>query len=456
MTASIAPVAVVGAGWAGIAAAVELARGGYAPIVFDSAPAPGGRARALPITLAGAGLELDNGQHLMLGAYSACLDLIETVRAGAPAAMRRVRLRLESTDGLRLVPWNLPAPYHLAAGLLAARAMTIRERLALARMLLRLRRAGWQARPGETVTQMLERLGQPASLRRRLWDPLAIAALNTDSNQACAQTFANVLRDSLGAPRAASDFVLAEPDLTRLLPEPAGRWLVAHDATLHMRTTVRAMEPGDDGWVLETTRGAFAARAVVLALPPYAATRLLDRSARAAQSHLPTFDALERFRYDSIATVYLAWKPGQPVSLPRWIMLEERPEDRGWGQWLFDRGERSGSRIAAVVVSARGRHDAISPLHLAQGIARQVRAQLATPEVADARTVVDKRATFRCTPDRPRLRPDAFIAAELLAGRPGTPYARLALAGDYAHPRYPATLESAVRSGIEAARLVMR
>ncbi len=455
MTESVAKIAVVGGGWGGIAASVELARAGLAPTLFDAAPALGGRARALRVSLAGAEVELDNGQHLMLGAYRECLELIETVRGDAPAAMRRARLRLESTDGLRLVPWNLPAPFHLAGGLLAARSLTIRERFALAQMMVRLRRAHWQARPGETVTAMLERLGQPLSLRRRIWDPLTVAALNTDSNRACAQTFANVLRDSLGAERAASDFILAEPDLTRLLPEPAQRWLPAHGATVRLRTTVRALDALDGAWVLDTTRGRFAARAVVLALPPFAAARLLDRAAPAALAHLRTLDALERFRYDSIATVYLAWRSDQPVSLPPWTMLDERADDQGWGQWLFDRGEHAGLRIAAVVVSARGRHEAIAPQELAQGIARQVRAQLATPAVADARTVTDKRATFRCTPDRPRLRPDAFIAAEALAGREDTPHSRLALAGDYAHPQYPATLESAVRSGIEAARLLM-
>ncbi|HEY5634812.1 MAG TPA: hydroxysqualene dehydroxylase HpnE [Burkholderiaceae bacterium] len=445
MPGPFAQVAVVGGGWSGIAAAVELALGGCSPALFEAAPALGGRARAVRLSLAGTEITVDNGQHLLLGAYRECLRLIATVNGAQPPAMQRARLRLESVDGLSLVPWRLPAPLHLAGALLAARGLGLRERAALVALLAGLRRRQWRVPAGETVAALLARTGQPASLRARLWNPLVVAALNTGAEHACAQTFANVLRDSLGASAAACDFVLADPDLTQLLPAPAERWLHANGATLHLRTTVRAVRPDAGGWRLDTTRGEFAAGALVLALPPYAAARLIEGEAsRATAAQRRTIDALQGFRYDSIATVYLAWPARAPLSLPRWVMLDETAGDECWGQWLFDRGERNGLRVAAVVVSARGRLDAIDPARLARGIARQVRTQLDTPEPADARTVVDKRATFRCTPERPRLRPDSL-------GAPG-----FALAGDFAYPEYPATLEAAVRSGVEAARVVLR
>lgn len=444
MPGPFAQVAVVGGGWSGIAAAVELALGGVAPTVFEAAPELGGRARAVRLALAGTTVTIDNGQHLLLGAYRECLRLIGTVGGSGPPAMRRAPLRLESVDGMALVPWRLPAPLHLAGALLAARGLALGERLALARMLLGLRRSHWRVPAGETVAAMLERTRQPPSLRARLWHPLVVAALNTGAQHACAQTFAHVLRDSLGASPSACDFVLADPDLTQLLPAPAGRWLRARGAALHLRTTVRAIRAHANGWRLDTTRGEFDAGALVLAVPPFAAARLLDGDEGAARAaRRPTIDALQAFRYDSIATVYLAWPAHAPVSLPHWIMLDETAGDACWGQWLFDRGERNGLRVAAVVVSARGRLEAIDAARLAGGIARQVRAQLATPEPVDARAVVEKRATFRCAPDRPRLRPDSL-------GVPG-----LALAGDFAYPDYPATLEAAVRSGAEAARIVL-
>jgi len=132
-------------------------------------------------------------------------------------------------------------------------------------------------------------------------------------------------------------------------------------------------------------------------------------------------------------------------------MLHEEPALGRFGQWLFDRGHLAQRRVAAAVVSARGRAGDVSPEALARGIAAQVVDQLRLPAPADARVIVEKRATFRCRPQRARLTPDAL--ASLV---PATdPIARLFLAGDFAYPDYPATLEAAVRSGVAAARLAI-
>jgi predicted NAD/FAD-dependent oxidoreductase len=260
-----------------------------------------------------------------------------------------------------------------------------------------------------------------------------------------------VLRDSLGARASDADFVLPVRTLSQLLPEPAQRWLGERGATLELRSTVRELSVRDERWIIGSSREDWQASRVVLALPPFAAARLLANVARDCAPRLALLAQLERYDYDSIVTVYLAWPAAQAPSLPSWIMLEEDAGRGAWGQWLFDRGSRDGLRIASVVVSARARLGDVAPAELAAGIARQVADQLGTAAPVDARSVVEKRATFRCTPDRPRLRPDSF--AELAPG--GGVLARLALAGDYAEPDYPATLESAVRSGVEAARLLM-
>lgn len=441
--------AVIGGGWAGLAAAVELTQAGCVPTLFETAPALGGRARSVRLTLAGREIELDNGQHLLIGAYREWLRIAALVGADGPDKLVRAPLELVSTDGLRLAAWPLPAPLNLAAGLVSARGLAWRERLAMLRLIHGLRRAGWQVPPGETVEALLERTGQPPSLRARLWEPLAIAALNTDAAQACARTFAAVLRDSFGAHARASDFLLPAATLSQLLPEPARAWLEARGARIALRTTVRALAERQDRWLLDTSRGSFLANRVVLALPPFAASRLLAQAA--GPGHRGLLAALERFEYESIATVYLGWRGAPAPALPRWIMLDEHAAPQAWGQWLFDRGTQAETRIAAVVVSARGRHAQVSPGELGAGIARQVATQLAIRPADDARTVVEKRATFRCTPWRPVLRPDAFAAG----AQPGSAFARLALAGDYACPDYPATLESAVRSGVGAARLLL-
>jgi hydroxysqualene dehydroxylase len=180
---------------------------------------------------------------------------------------------------------------------------------------------------------------------------------------------------------------------------------------------------------------------VVVAVPPANVARLFDDRIPAELGA-----ALARMHHESIATAWLAWRGPQP--LPRSVMLVERTARAEHGQWLFDRGLHRGTQdlqIAGVVVSASGRRAGIDPQALADAIARQVSAQLHCPAPAHARAIVDKRATTSCTPDRPRIDVDA-----LAASHPG-----IALAGDYVFHDYPATLESAVRSGIAAARSLL-
>jgi squalene-associated FAD-dependent desaturase len=446
--AAVAPtrvdVAVVGAGWAGLSAAVRLAQAGRHVRVLDAAPAPGGRAREARLDFGAGPVTLDAGQHLLVGAYRESLALAHLLHDGAPP-LERFTLALHDTGGLH----RLPAPLHLAVGVLRARGLALADRIAMMRLVTRLRRDGWRAARAETVEQLLVRLHQPAALVERLWSPLCMAALNTVPEQACAQAFAAVLRDTLGAARDASDFVLPRTTLGALIATPAEQWLRDRGVQLRRGATVRAIAPGAHGWQVHTGRDepALDAAQLVLAVPPHAAARLLAPLCPDATQPGSRVARLDEFAYDAITTVYLAWPAAQVPALPRWIMLRESPSRDEHGQWLFDRGRHGAQRIAAVVISVRARLDDAPVADVAAGIGRQVAVQLGVPPPAAMRTVTEKRATFRCTPDRPRIEVDAFAA-----NLPG-----LWLAGDYAWPDYPATLEAAVRSGrLAAARALQR
>lgn len=455
-------VAVVGGGWAGLAAAVELVEAGIEVALFDAAPTLGGRARGLTLAFDRDEVALDNGQHLMIGAYTACLRLarqvgVRVVESTRPAAAEagvlvRHRLRLDSTDGLSIVAARLPAPLSLLVGLARARGLRLAERAAMAAMLIRLRLHGWRVPPGENVSAMLIRMRQPDALRRRLWEPLAIAALNTSADEACAQTFVNVLRDSLGADARSADFILPSGTLSEAFPAPAARWLAARGCQLLLRTPVRGLRPDRGRWTLTTDRGEWQADAVVLATPPWIAARLLAPIVR-APVHAAVVAGLGGLEPESLATVYLGWPVGDCPELPAWIMLDEHGDPESYGQWLFDRGVQQGWRMAAVVVSARGRLAQVEVDALGAGIARQVARQLCLPPPGRCRVIVEKRATFKCRPDRPRITVGALADAVARTGSAAPEeFAALMLAGDHAWPEYPATLEAAVRSGVEAAR----
>ena len=456
------PVAVVGAGWAGLSAALALAQRGLPVQLFDAAPQAGGRARALTLELLGVQRRLDNGQHLLIGGY----DQTRAVRARAHEILGQTApaetlqpFRLRSVDGLDFRrqawadqhwPWRLLPQAGTALGLLLARGLGWRDKLAFGRLEAWLRRADDALLEGRNVQWLMAQSRQPAGLVSRLWDPLCVSALNTGLEQACARTFVQVLRDSLlqqdgqegpsgPAGSKASDYLLPQDDLSSEVVDPVCRAFSHLGGKLQLRQTIRAL----DQWP---------ARAWVLAVPPPAAAQLLAPV-------VPTWvQTLSAFEYESITTVYLAWPESLAGRFPsrHWpspLLLREAPAEQAWGQWLFDRGFEGGIHVAAVVVSARGRLAHVDTDPLCRNIADQVQRQTGLPRPQAWRAITEKRATIRCAPSRPR-----FEAKDLLLPSAEGPdgIGPIALAGDYTYSRYPATLESAVRSGLLAAHAIVR
>lgn len=429
-----ARVAVIGGGWAGLACALALRRLGPRLDLFDASPLWGGRARAARVRLAGETVTLDCGQHLLVGAYRACLAQLDELGADGPARLVRRRLRLASPSGLDLRRLRLPGQAGLAAGLLLARGLSPAEKFAAIRLMAGLRAAGWRPPPGIlTASALLEAWGQPRRLVRRLWEPLCVGALNTPAEEACATSFAAVLRDTLGGAADASDMLLPRACLADLLSGPAVDRLRAAGVGLHLASPVANLVAEEGRWRLVPRGGREGARArydhVVIATDAHAAARLAAGVDPAAAGRL------EVYRFAPIATAYLAWRGNVP--LPEAVMLDEDRSRGEPGQWLFDRGRQAGLRIAAVVVSARDRLADLDAVALGDACAGQACRQLGLPPPDGVRVLTEHRATWRCTPDRPRLAIDALAAAA-----PG-----VWLAGDYLETDYPATLESAVRSG---------
>ncbi|MEQ1519389.1 MAG: NAD(P)-binding protein, partial [Usitatibacteraceae bacterium] len=218
-----ASIAVVGGGYAGLASAVTLAEAGVSCTVFETGKTLGGRARRVDYRCE----NIDNGQHILVGAYTETLRLISLVGV-ADSALRRLRLRLSVPPKFLLnVPHSafLPGPLALAWALLSAKGLSFADKLAAIRMLRALKRCSFRVNPTESVADLLANHSQPQNLIDYLWHPLTISALNTPLADASAQIFANVLRDSFASDRAASDLLLPRVDLTALFPDPAAEWV---------------------------------------------------------------------------------------------------------------------------------------------------------------------------------------------------------------------------------------
>ncbi len=460
MTPSEGPsrsVAVVGGGWAGLAAATRLTQAGLACTLFEASKTFGGRARRVPWTANdGREIALDNGQHILIGAYRHTLALLQALGVDEDRAFERTPLHLVGANGLRLKASTHRAPWHLVAMILTARGLGIDDRIAIAMFMQRAKRRGWTLEDDCTVEALFAAWHQPALLVHRVWEPLCIAALNTPMEVASAQVFLNVLRDSLGADARSSDLLLPRVDLGGLLPDLAERFL---RSSARAGTRIQNLLVDDDGVLLASgtaTRVDAPRRfdAAVLATPPGEAARLLSAMGLRDPRYRDPIAACEAFRFQPIVTVYLLYR-----ERPRWparmIALESAPHVDHFGQWAFDRSDRvaadprphdpvAGLGLVAVVISADGAHREIENRALIAAVAAQIAMQCGMPsQPIDARIIVEKRATFACTPSLPR--PDI-----------DTPHRRLVLAGDYvaeADPttHYPATLEAAVISGTRAA-----
>ncbi len=427
-------IAVVGAGWAGLAAAVRLRRAGRPVRVYEAAAAPGGRARR--IDHPGLGLRLDNGQHILLGAYTATLALMRSLDADPAQALMGRDLALSSADGgLRLRFWPLPPPLHRLGVLLGSRGLDgWRGRRHLARVFGALDPG--RVDPSVTVADWLAGLGCPPGLMTRLWEPLCLAAMNTPAHTAQARLFARVLADSLGAGPAASRILIPRDGLHDLWPARACALL----GGALLRRRVRSIAPGSaGGWLVDGEPHA----SVILAAPVAEVRRLLGPLPGAAAF----LGGWPEPAHSAIGTLTLRlarpWGSGRPM-----LLLRDDPARDAWGQWLFDRSASARAdaepRLVHVVIGAADRYAGRDPARIAAGVIEQIRTQAAAgahpplPEIEAHALVTERRATFDAVPGL--RRPGA-----------GTPWPGLLLAGDWTDTGYPAVLEGAVRSGRAAA-----
>lgn len=417
-------VAVIGGGWAGLAAAVECVGRRCAVTLFEMADRLGGRARTVQ---AGTAL-LDNGQHILIGAYAQTLALMRRVGVDPHRVLLRLPLQLVDAQGRGLALKGNPPWLAFARAVLRHPDWPLIQRLRL------LRAAGsWTLRSfhcdaAATVSELAGHLGH--DVRTQLIEPLCVAALNTPVAQASAAVFLRVLRDALFSAPGSADLLLPRVPLSDLVPEPARQWLEAHGADVLSGQRVQAIEPIDGGWRI-IAAGVDDYDAVVLACSANEAARLVE-------SINPAWaNAARALRFEPIATVYVE-ATGARLQGP--MTLLHADEGHAPAQFMFDHGQTHGAygRLA-LVASGASRWVARGVPALQEAAIEQAAHALGAParcELRPLRTLVEKRATFLCTPGLHR--PAAQVAAHLWA------------AGDFISGPYPATLEGAVRSGVAA------
>jgi squalene-associated FAD-dependent desaturase len=431
-------IAIIGAGWAGMAAAVEATTAGHHATVFEASRAVGGRARALNGTLPdGSAVTLDNGQHILIGAYAETLRLMRLVGVQADAALLQLPMTLLFPDGLglRFAAW--PTPLDALAGIVSARGWTVADKWSLLRAATGWQRQRFQCEAGTSVTQLCQ--GLRPRVMAELIEPLCVSALNTPAGRASAQVFLRVLRDALFGVQGGSRLLLPRVDLSELFPAAAARWLTQQGGQMRLGTRVEVVVAQGLQWQLDGE----AFDTVIFATSASESIKSLENSAQIATDSIANkiwrWTGVTRgLQFEAITTVY-AWGAGAALPHPMLTLRSSAdPQARAPAQFVFDRGQLGGppGLLAFVVSASAGEREALQAQVLVQ--ARQ---QLGL-QLQAVQTVVEKRATFACTPGLQR--PAPHIARGLIA------------CGDYVAGPYPATLEGAVRSGMAAVKLDRR
>jgi squalene-associated FAD-dependent desaturase len=431
------PVIVVGAGWSGLAAAAKLASHGIPVTLLESARQPGGRARRVAF----AGHGVDNGQHILLGAYHYTLELIDLLGLSINELFQRQPLHLhmqspgqEPVD-IRTVA-GLPAPFHLGWGIWKAGGLTARERRHALGFSLRMTLAGFKLKRDIPVADLLRQHGQPQRVIETLWEPLCLAALNTPIDRASAQIYLNTLKRSFLFQRGDSDVLFPLQDLGKIIPDPAMQYIEDHYGHVCLSQRVLELNSAQDRITgVSTVNDTYEAPDVILATQHTASQRLLDATGMADNriNHQLTIATAP------ICTIYLQYDKSVCLPMPFIGMCGTT------SQWLFDRSLCGQPGILAVVISAEGPHMKLDNDDLVRCVISEIADMFPDwPAPSDSMVIREKRATFCSEIDVETRRP-GFI----------TPLEGLWLAGDIVANGLPATLEGAVYNGMECARRII-
>jgi hydroxysqualene dehydroxylase len=399
-------VAVVGGGLAGLAAALDLADAGQAVTVYEARPTLGGAVQTLPERADDPQPPPDNGQHIALGCFTEYLRFLDRIGEGGSYLRTRLALPVLDENGrAAAIEPSLPA-------LLRYRHLPLGDRIRIPLVTARCRNASPE--PGETFGRLLRRLGTSDAAIDRFWDVFVRPALNLRCDEVDAGAGLFTVRTALLGPRANSDLILPTRPLGQMHGDAAGAALEAAGGTVQLDTRVASLDELD-------------ADAVVVAVPPAESARLLGEADPALED-------------SPIVSVHL-WFDRELLDRPLAALLGSH------AHWVFDRGALTGSRpergqYLTVVSSGVPELLPVRGRELVERIAGQLTERLGEAELLWSRVSREPYATFALRPGVERPGPET--------ARPN-----VLRAGTWTDTGWPATMESAIRSGRRAAQHIL-
>lgn len=432
-------IAVIGGGCAGLTAAASLVERGHKVTVLEASSQLGGRARTVVVENKDLMQLLDNGQHILLGAYHETLALLKKIGVDEHQVFERLPLQINmQSSGAKSAfilksAHYLPSPLNLLFGLITCKGLNLSERYTAIKLMHYLKRSRFEIMSDKPLYRYLISQQQSVRLIELFWEPICLAALNTPIDNASTRIFLNVLRDAFTGAKTHSDFLLPKLDLSQIISQPLSQYIQAKGGIIKVNQRVRQINAEAEGFSVNTKDNTSHFSHVVIATSP----ARLDMLLASLPMHKSALELTQSFQYQPIYTVYLQYSTD--TKLPNMM----HGLTGTFGQWVFDRGQLCGQKgLLAVIISAQGKHQKLSQDDLALQIAKEL--NRAFPQLTKPlwhKVIAEKRATFASTPN---------------LARPGnkTSLPNLFLAGDYTYPDYPATIEGAVRSGINCSDMI--
>jgi hydroxysqualene dehydroxylase len=433
-------VGIIGGGIAGLAAATTLAEKGIEATILEAGSQLGGRARNVAVEFNSQVVQLDNGQHILLGAYHETLNWLKQLGIDEQQVLMRIPLTLEVLSqgqhpSFKLsVPNYLPFPLNQLFGFLFCSGLTLGERFKVVGLMLRLKRSGYHLAADEPLKDYLIKQQQSENVITLLWEPLCLAALNTPALVASSKIFLNVLKDTFDGKKSDSQLLLPKQGLSELFAQPVTRYLHARKGNILTNHRVNSITPQDNGFLVSSKNKTFDFSHIILAT---SSLRLQDIAAGLPKLAGPV-EIASNYQYQPIYTVYLQYSSDTKLHSPM-IGLTGTTS-----QWVFDRGILCGQHgLMAVIISAEGNHQKLTHDALSLKVANELHQAFPTlKKPLWHQVIAEKRATFSCHVNLPRptnrtRQPNVYIA------------------GDYTYADYPATIEGAVRSGINTANMII-
>lgn len=433
------PIIVVGSGWAGLSAAYTLAQNNQKVVLLEAAPKAGGRARAVLFE----DIMVDNGQHLLLGAYEEILKLLHALGIKEADVLERLPLDILMIDiqdvnhsfqfQLKKLPFFLQFLYSL----FSLKGATIIERLRMLQFCAYLIYNKFKIDKDIPVKTLLEQHKQSKGIIKKFWKPIALATLSTPIEIASSKIFLFVLQKAFFSSTSHSDWLIPKTDLSTFLPNAILKYLNQKDSQIIYNQRVQKVIFEEEEVRVFTNQAEYIGSAVILATPPNISAQILKNSQNEAL--LPELiQKLQSYKYQPITTLYLRYSQKIHLKKPLLGLINSM------AHWVFERVSIGQDNMISIVITGNGPHTDLSHHELIKKITDELATLdplLKSPLAY--KIICEKKAAFSCE-----------VGIEALRLNNCLPLPQLGFAGDYIENEFPATLEGAVRSGIKVATLL--